>query len=306
MTEQHVLHDLHPFEYEHAFDTKALDALQKTPGIDRIVRQYNKHAVERIITIQYTGSNIKITNENYPKIHSLLEHVCETINLPLCPDLYVQSGGGINSFTIGVDRPVIILTSDAINQLENSELLYLIGHEVGHVKSRHTLYHQIAQFLPVIADVLGQVTLGLGKLLSSPLQLALMRWFRMSEFTADRAGLLACQSRDLATRVMIKLAGMPSKYYDEMNIESFIQQARDFEKLDYNKLNKAVKFLISMQNTHPWTVLRAAELFQWIDDGDYEKVLQRKTRDRLTPSPDHSKGDHAGILQVTYVCFHSR
>ena len=282
MPEQCVLQDLHPFEYEHPFDAKALDTLQKTPGLDKFVRQYNKHAVERVITVQYTGSNLRITNENYPKIHSLLDRVCEIINLPQCPDLYLEAGSGINSFTIGVDRPIIILTSDAINLLDDSELLYLIGHEVGHIKSQHTLYHQIAQFLPAIADVLGQVTLGLGKLLSSPLQLVLLRWSRMSEFTADRAGLLACQDRDLATQVMMKWAGMPFKHYNDMKLECFLQQARDFEELDYDKLNKAVKFLATMQSSHPWTVMRAAELLRWLESGEYEQVVRRETRNRAS------------------------
>lgn len=56
MTERKTLTGLHPYEYEHPFDAKALDSLRSTPGLDTIVRQYNKQAVERIITVQYTGS----------------------------------------------------------------------------------------------------------------------------------------------------------------------------------------------------------------------------------------------------------
>jgi len=281
MSGQTELTGLHPYEYEHPFDAKALDALQRTPGLDTVVRQYNKHGVERYITIQYTGSNLRITRENYPKIHELLDVVCDTLYLPSRPDLYLEWGYHINGFTIGVDHPIVVLTSGAIDLLSDEELLYLIGHEVGHIKSRHTLYHQMAQFLPVVADMVGQATLGIGKLISSPLQLALLRWSRMSEFTADRAGLLACQCADSAAKVMMKWAGMPIRHFDNMKLESFIAQAKRFEELDFDRLNKAVKVLSIMSSTHPWTIMRSAELLRWIEGGEYQQVLDRQTADRL-------------------------
>jgi Zn-dependent protease with chaperone function len=281
MTGPKTLTELHPYEYEHPFDAKALDSLQSTPGLDMIVRQYNKQAVERVIAVQYTGSNLRITPENYPNIHAMLDRVCTTINLPSRPELYLEWGYHINGFTIGVDHPTIVLTSGAVDLLSDDELLYLVGHEVGHIKSRHTLYHQMAQFLPVLADMVGQATLGIGKLISTPLQLALFRWSRMSEFTADRAGLLACQDPTTAAKVMMKWAGMPIRHYDDMKLDAFLGQVRRFEELDYEKLNKAIKFLSIMNSTHPWTVMRAAELLRWVDSGEYQQVVDRATEDRL-------------------------
>lgn len=281
MTSQKILEYLHPYEYEHPFDAKALDALQNTPGLETLVRQYNKHAVERLVSIQYTGSNIKVTSINYPDIYKSLERACEVVNLPQHPELYIEWNYAINGFTIGVEHPIIVLNSGAVDLLEEDELCYLIGHEIGHIKSRHTLYHQIGQVLPYFGDIIGQMTLGIGKLVSSPLQLALMHWSRMSEFTADRAGLLACQDLKTAIQVMMKWSGMPTKHFGNMNHEVFIDQARQFDSLDYDSLNKAAKFLSIVYSTHPWTVLRAAELLKWIESGDYERVMNRETQDRL-------------------------
>src|SRR5207253_6079890 len=73
------------------------------------------------------------------------------------------------------------------------------------------------------------ISLGFGEWLSAPLQLALMHWQRMSEFTADRAGLLACQDADVAIRTMMKLAGLPQKYFKDINTQDFIEQARSEE-----------------------------------------------------------------------------
>jgi Zn-dependent protease with chaperone function len=278
-----VLKDLHPCEYEHPFDTKALDALQNTPGLDTVVRLLSKHYIERMIIIQYTGSNLHITEDSYPKIHALLDDVCGVLNLPARPDMYLEWKYQINAFTIGVDHPIVVLASGAIDLLTDSELFYIIGHEVGHIKSRHTLYHTMADYFSFIATVIGEATLGLGKLLASPLQSALLWWRRMSEFTADRAGLLACQDPNVAATTMMKIAGMPIKHYDDLKSEKFIEQARRFQELDYDSLNKLAKIYITAQQTHPWAVMRCAELQKWIESGEYLNVIDRKTSERIPP-----------------------
>lgn len=272
------LDDLFPQEYEHPFDTKALDALQGTPGLEMVVRQFVKHGIERIVAVQCTGSNLRVTEQNYPEIYDLLTGVCETINLPDRPALYLEWSYDINASTIGIAKPIVVITSGAIDMLSHEELLFLVGHEIGHVKSRHMLYHLMAQVVPHIGHILGVVTLGIGQLLSTPLQYALLKWSRMSEFTADRAGLLACQDVEVATSVMVKWGGVPRKYFDDINREQFIQQAREFKRLDYDKLGKMIKFVSIMGRTHPWTVMRAAELFSWIESKEYEAVLNRETR----------------------------
>ena len=285
MSKQVILTDLHPYEYEHPFDAKALDALQSTSGLDILVRQFNKQITERLITIQYTGSNLKITKNTHPKLYDLLDRVCNTINLPSRPDLYLKEAYEINGFTIGVDHPIIVLNSGSIDKLDDDELLYLIGHEVGHIKSRHTLYKQIAYYLRILMNVMGKVTFKISDMflenVQDALQLALWKWSRMSELTADRAGLLACQDVQIAIRWMMKTAGMPEKFYDNMNAESFVKQAKEFDELDYNKLNQVGKFLSIFESEHPFTVMRTAELLRWIDSEEYNQVIQRKTIDRL-------------------------
>lgn len=275
------LTDLHPYEYEHPFDAKALDALQKVPGLDLLIRQFNKHAIERIFTIKCTGSNLRVTQRNYPEIYTLLLQACDVINCPDVPDLYIEWAYGINGSTIGVDHPIIVLKSGCIDLLSREELFCVIGHEVGHIKSRHTLYHQMAAALPFLADVIGNATLGLGNLVSMPLQFALLKWQRMSELTADRAGLLAAQDKAAFMRLLTKMAGIPLKHFADINCDEFIGQARDFDKLDEDKLNMLVKWAQIAGQDHPWTVLRAAELLRWIDSGEYDEVLKRTTRDKI-------------------------
>ena len=112
-----------------------------------------------------------------------------------------------------------------------------------------------------------------GNLIAAPLQYALYYWDRMSEFTADRGGLLCCQNKEAAITAFIKMAGLPIKEFGNIDYKTFIQQATDFKRLDYEAMNKLIKFVSIADASHPWTVMRAAELLNWIDSGEYSRIM---------------------------------
>lgn len=269
-----TLTGLRPQAYEHPSDSAALNALTHTAGLDTLIRKLNGWGFERFLRIQLTGSYLRATPDSFADLHDLFKTACGTLDTPFLPELYLGGGGNLNALTAGVEKPVIFLYSGIVDAFSPEELLFVIGHEVGHIKSGHVLYYQVAEFLPAIVEVLGGITLGIGDLLSAGLQAALLRWQRTSELTADRAGLLACQDADVALRALMKLAGLPAKYYPAINTEDFTRQAREFEAMDADKLTLVAKWLSSMGSTHPWTVMRAQHLLKWIDSGGYEQVLR--------------------------------
>lgn len=263
---------LRPQTYEHPLDAQALNALQKTSGLETVVRKCNDWGFERLLRVQLTGSHLRVTPDSVPDVHEKLVAACDILDLPKVPDLYIAAGE-MNAFTAGVEHPLIVLSSSLVDRLTDDELLFVIAHEVGHIKSGHVLYYQIAEFLPVIGAIVGGATFGLGELFSAGLQVALLNWKRMAEFTADRAGLLGCQDANAPITAMIKIAGLPQKYDGAINPEDFIAQAREFKAFDAEKLNWFVKALSTMGQTHPWTVMRATQFLAWVDSGEYEKVV---------------------------------
>jgi len=271
-TTKKILKGLDHTSYEHPFDQKALNGLENTPGLKTAGTFLIKNSIERLYTVQYTGSNIRVTKQNYPQLYAILEEAAEILDLRDLPDFYLQWGYNINGFTTGVDKPLMVLNSGVIDLCDHEELLFIIGHEIGHIKSSHMLYHMMAQLI----DYLIQAIPG-GGLIGAPLQYALQYWSRMSEFTADRAGLLCCQNKNAAVRAFMKMSGMPIKHFNEMNYNAFIDQARDFKQLDYSSMNKIFKFISIADSSHPWTVMRAAELLNWINSGEYNKFIGNGT-----------------------------
>ncbi|MCB0654278.1 MAG: M48 family metallopeptidase [Saprospiraceae bacterium] len=273
-----TLHNLAPGEYEHPLDKKALDALQTTRGIDTVVRKFHEHGIEKIFTIQITGSNIQVTPESFPGLFDIFEKVCEVMYLTMKPEVYIyRSDDQLQGFTTGMEHPIVSLSNGSVECFSEEEMMFIIGREIGHIKSKHILYYEIGAVLPLLSDVFSGVTLGLSSLISMGLQIALMNWKRMAEYTADRAGLLACQNVDAATSALTKIAGLPATHYGTFNPNHFAKQARQFKGFDTGNYNKAIKYISLMFGEQQWVIDRAKELYKWVDSGDYQRVVDRKT-----------------------------
>jgi Zn-dependent protease with chaperone function len=186
---------------------------------------------------------------------------------PVRPDLFVSQTPFVNAGAYGMDRPFIVINSGALKLLDDDEMRVLLGHELGHVMSGHALYHTILililfvglNFLPFLTS-----------LVLAPIRLALLEWSRKSELSSDRAGLLAAQDPRASMRMFLKMAGGGDMY--EMDLDAFLQQAKEYEETG-GAIDRIFKILNTLEQSHPFNTLRAAELERWIASGSYEKIV---------------------------------
>ncbi|HRI19031.1 MAG TPA: M48 family metalloprotease, partial [Burkholderiaceae bacterium] len=129
------------------------------------------------------------------------------------------------------------------------------------------------------ASELARATLGIGDLLLVPLQLALLKWDRCSELTADRGMLLATRDPQMVLRVLMKMAGGNRRLRDELSLERFMEQAlRARQAPEEGVLDRVYTLLQTASRTHPFPLWRAAELWQWACRGEYLDILQQHSR----------------------------
>ncbi|MFW5628995.1 MAG: M48 family metallopeptidase [Candidatus Cloacimonadaceae bacterium] len=262
-------------EYEHDYDRMALEKLSSIKGFDTIIKKYWELGIERMDRLQHTGSYFKVNKETNSVLHKALIDACNILDIKQIPDLYLAQGYEINAYTVGVNKHLIVLYTSCLDKLDYDELLFILGHELGHIKSQHVLYRQIAQYLPNIVAIIGQLTFGIGSLLGTGLEIALKDWMRKSEFSCDRAGLLVCQNFEAALSCMIKMSGFPPSQYSNIDVNSLLEQANEFEEFDDNYLDKVAKTLSILNETHPWLVMRAKELNKWIQRGHYDGIIKK-------------------------------
>ena len=163
-----------------------------------------------------------------------------------------NNSGEINAKATGVNRPYVAISYHCVERLNDKEMLFVLGHELGHIKSGHVLYRSIANQFQDYLSQLNMVTLGLANFPATGVEIAMSYWSRMSELSSDRAGLLVCKDSDSALTGIIKLSGFPSgdcskiSYLNIDNFkESFKKQAKDFKSFELEELSKIVRFYIT-------------------------------------------------------------
>lgn len=258
-------------DYEHPFDKAALEAMRNLPMFDSIVNFVLNWTSVKWHVVELCGSAFHVTNKSCPELYKLVEDTAKTLEIDIVPEVYTKWMYGINAYTTGYKNDTILVVySGAVDLLSELELKYIIGHEMGHIKSGHVLYHVMAN---VFSEAIRQM--GILANVATPIKAALDYWNRMSEFTSDRAGLLACQDLDAALCATMKMAGIPQKYFNVTNPHIFAEQAQEFLSRYGGATNTIIKNISILNDSHPWTVMRAAELMKWVESGEYEKILNK-------------------------------
>ncbi len=264
-----TLINLQPSQYEHPFDRAALEKLRKLPGFDTVMNFVLNWTAIRWHVIELCGSNFHVTKESCPDLYKLVCESAETLNLDRLPEVYTQWSYAINAYTTGYkENAILVLKTGAVDLMSEPELRFVVSHEMGHYRSGHVLYHVVVQYF---AQIVASSILA-GKLLL-PIQLGLNYWYRMSEFTADRAGLLGCQDLDAALSAIMKMAGVPKKFFNTADPHVFAEQAKEFMSKYGDTADTIIRNISILDDTHPWTVMRAYELIQWVENGEYDKIL---------------------------------
>lgn len=261
-----TLDEISPASWEHPTDRAALHALRQIPGFDSLLRKVVGAFGEKNIAVLYQAAAVQVGPEQYPQVHQSLVRVCEILDTEV-PPLYISQTSLANAGAVGMDKPFIVLNSSLIELTHPGELEAVIAHEVGHILSEHALYRTL---LFLLLDF-SSSTLPIVSQATTPITLALLEWHRKSEISCDRAGLLGTQDLEAALGVQAVLAGGIRGKRDELNLEAFLEQCDNYRSL--NGLGGYYKMMSTLGRSHPFPVIRAVELRDWVASGDYQSIL---------------------------------
>ncbi len=251
--------------WEHPTDRAALSALRQIPGFDSLLRKVVGVFGEKNIGTVFKAAAVEVGPAQYTDIHKSLVQVCETLDTDV-PPLYISQTPIVNAGAIGMDNPFIVLNSSLIELATPAEVEVVLGHEVGHIMSEHALYRTLLVLL---------LQFGASGMIPGaaivPITLALQEWSRKAEISCDRAGLLATQDLDAAMGLHAVMAGGIRGQRDDLNIEAFLEQSDQYR--DAGGLSAYYRFMSTLGRSHPFPVIRVAELRNWVDSGDYSAIL---------------------------------
>ncbi len=190
-------------------------------------------------------TGLQVSKDITPKLHECLVTATENLHLP-AESIYaiVSSSSELQAECFyGDDRQCCIrLSSSLINLLDPEEVIFVMGHEIGHFILRHN-----------------QETSGNGSLENFINQ-------RAKEISVDRAGLIACQSLEASLRATMKvLSGLPNQYI-RFDTSNFLNQLRAADQENAS--------LSESYTSHPSLILRARALL-WFSMNDEIKIGEK-------------------------------
>lgn len=264
--------------WEHPADKAALKALQSVTGLDLLIKKFFESTKEKSLRILALGSSLRVTEKQFGRVYALHKEACKVLDMPYEPELFIAQNPIMEAGAVGVGEPFIIINSSMVETLDDNELLFILGRELGHIKSRHMLYRTLLVFLMVIFKWAHRVPMGEAALF--PVIAALKEWNRKSELSADRAGLLVVQDPEVAIRLLMKMAG--GKLIDDMDLAEFIKQAEEYNDSGdlMDSIHKVANLIGEMK---PYEVIRVDELMTWVRSGAYDSILRGFYSNEETP-----------------------
>jgi Zn-dependent protease with chaperone function len=261
-----VLAQIDPRTWEHPADRAALNGLRKIPVFDQVLRALFGFFGEKPLRLAFLSAAVRVSPTQFPRVHRQYALACRALDVDPPPPLYVQQTPEVNAFAFGMEQPFIVVNSGLVAQMDDAELRFVLGHELGHVMSGHTLYTTMMRILYQLASV-GFPIVGLA---ARAVLLALMEWYRKAELSCDRAGILAVQDPEPGMTTMLKFAGGSGS--PQANLPDFVAQADEYRATG-DLADQVFKVLNTLALTHPAPVLRVAEMRAWFESGAYERIM---------------------------------
>jgi len=96
-----------------------------------------------MLVARLRSEGVLVSQDQFPELYQTFQSVLQTFNLPEEPEIYViQSDGILNAFaTRHSGRDFVVIYSSILEAYgyASSEMRFLIGHEIGHIRSKHLL-----------------------------------------------------------------------------------------------------------------------------------------------------------------------
>lgn len=277
-----VLTDISPRSWEHPADRAALAALRKLPVFDEVLKKIFGFFGEKPVRLAFQANAVKVNEKQFPHIHQIYKEVCKTLDAPEEYDLFISQTPMVNAGAYGMERPFIILNSGTIRLLSDEQIAFVMGHELGHIMSGHVLYRTMMVILIQLANM-GFPIVGLA---ARAVLMALLEWYRKSELSCDRAGLLSVQDPEVAMSAHLKMAGGGDD--EETSLDEFIVQAEDYAATG-DVADQVFKVLNLLATTHPFYVLRVSEIRAWIEAGEYDRIIRGEYQRRGDSDPSYQE-----------------
>ena len=209
--------------YAHPIDSGIINILDNP-----VIKTIFGSAVDMLTDLnfgQIISTGLPVNAKTFPEIDTIIDHCVAVLGIKR-PYVVVSSAIALNAYTIGSDEePYIVLGSMLVRVMNPVELMFIIGHECGHIAMGHVVYHTVVSTASSFSNVIPII----GPAVYKTASLALTAWCRRSEITADRAGLLCCNDLEEAKKALLQIqSGLIDA--GQIDIDNYIRNSKRYRR----------------------------------------------------------------------------
>lgn len=213
------------------------------------------------------AQGVRINPKMFPGLAKSIQEISETLNLKHSVEGYIRADSEPQAMCLPINLDVdfvVLITSSLIQLLNDHELKFIIGHEVGHFIFGHHGYPQTNDDLAL------------------SFRLRSLELNRAAEISADRVGFICSPSLEDSIRGMIKIATGLSEKFFRLDVSSYLSQLRDLADLSGDHYE--------IYSTHPMFPLRVRALlwfsmsqpyYDWINREEKAPISAKKLDEKI-------------------------
>ena len=174
-------------------------------------------------------NGLEINKYLTPSIEILLEEVCNNLLLDrknVFAFVHNSLEYQASCLIVDEDQCILKLSSNLIKDMENKELQFIIGHELGHFLLTHASDSNLSSNKT-------------------------NRYKRAQEISVDRLGLISCGDINIAAQTVIKMISGLNKKYIRFDINKYLSQLTQVSNFDNTR---------AYMSTHPTMIIRLKAL----------------------------------------------
>jgi len=245
---------------------------------------------------RHLASSLRVTPDISPALWKTFDITRRILSVEQRCELYVEASSDLNAYcTVLPDGTILVVaTSGLVERLDQRELLFLFGHEIGHAVLGH---HDI----PVHALLHAASQ---GEKLPWREALQLLSWSRCCEISADRFGLLCSQDDSAARGLFLKLAsGLPPHLLGdgtgfEGQVDAWEEGRGEYEGADFTHPLLPIRVRCARSFMDSEHVARLFSTAQTPPKWTAEEADAAANREllRMDPDPDQMQDDRVGDM----------
>ena len=265
-----ILYGLEPAEYKHPADILAQNMVEKAVPLSKLGETLEEYEHKYQDEIVFTGSYVKLTGHNAPRIMAVLYEAMEIMDCYAEITMFSYRHHSYRMSVGGIKKPFIIIPDTIIRQFDHTQLLFLFGQMLTMINGRMLKLFAISKNIDKYSALFPAV--------GTVLRIPIGQWRRKAQLTIDRGGLLCCQDFDCAMKYLTILSGVGCEAVKHLDMTARVDQLIAAQVEDNStavaigKINQT-----ALIGREAWANERFIELYNWHESGEYGKLISKHT-----------------------------